>query len=72
MSDPYGHTQATPDWDPSEGLLTAHEVADLCGVSVYVVWSWARNRAIPSLRLPGGDWRFSARWARERRAGRGK
>lgn len=63
-------------FDPSEGLLTAAETAALMGVDHKTVLTWARNYeaqndgpSIPARRTPGGQWRFSRAWVRERRGG---
>jgi hypothetical protein len=61
-------------FDPSEGLLTADEVAALMGVDRKTVLGWARAYTtggpgphIPAIRPGGGVWRFSRKWVRERR-----
>ena len=63
----YEHYSASPGFDASEGLLIANEVAKGLGVRTATVLRWARNGDMPYLRLPGGDWRFSAKWLREYR-----
>jgi hypothetical protein len=72
---PDGLPMATAGFDSSEGLYTSSELADLLGAELGTVQRWARaaivaeaagrTPRIPVLRTPGGDWRFSARWARE-------
>jgi excisionase family DNA binding protein len=52
------------DFDSSEGLLTAPEVARLYRVDTRTVDRWARNRLMPAIR-PGGDWRFSRKWVND-------
>jgi excisionase family DNA binding protein len=64
MTDPYSSAGASADWDPSEGILLPSEVAEALRVDVNTVQRWARHNRCPWLRLPGGDWRFSARWLR--------
>jgi excisionase family DNA binding protein len=66
VSGGYDNLEASPGFDPSEGLLTAAEVAAALRVDTQTVWAWARNRKIPYLRTPGGEWRFSAAWLRQR------
>jgi excisionase family DNA binding protein len=61
----YGHAYASPDFDPSEGLVTAQEVGARLRVSPDTVWRWARNNRVPCMRTPGGDWRFGVKWLRE-------
>lgn len=67
---------ATDGFDASEGLLTSYELARLFGVEIKTVQRWASAAIaaqingtapkVPVMRTPGGDWRFSAKWARER------
>lgn len=39
-------------------LLTVDEAAKVLQVSTYLVRQWARERAIPAIRLGGRYWRF--------------
>lgn len=39
-------------------LISADEVAEMCGVSRQAVYAWARAGSIPFVQLPGGGKRF--------------
>ena len=38
---------------PDKDLLTAREVADYCGVTVYTVWRWIHEGKIRAKRVQG-------------------
>jgi hypothetical protein len=61
----YNHSAASPDFDGSEGLLLAREVAAVYRTAPTTVVRWALAGKLPWLRTPGGDWRFSRKWMRE-------
>lgn len=46
---------------PNEPLLTAEEVATTLRLDGETIRRWAREGSLPSLKLPGGQWRF--RWS---------
>lgn len=43
---------------PNEPLLTVDEVAALVRLDGETVRRWARDGLVPSVKLPGGQWRF--------------
>lgn len=73
---PADYRRSTVGFDSSEGLLMTSEVAELFGVTMRTVRKWAkeamaaeiseRRARVQVLRTPGGDWRFSKKWARQR------
>lgn len=62
---PYEHSSASPDFDGTEGLMTADELAVIYRRTPTTVRRWAADGKLPWLRTPGGDWRFSRKWMRE-------
>ena len=51
-------------------FLSRGQIAGLFGVSLSTVTRWARTGMIPSLRTPGGHYRFRAEDFRDRSPGR--
>lgn len=45
---------------PTTSFLSRRDVAQLFGVSVSTVTRWARHGLLPSVRTPGGQFRFRA------------
>jgi excisionase family DNA binding protein len=43
---------------PNEPLLTADEVAGIVKLDPETIRRWARDDLLPSIKLPGGQWRF--------------
>lgn len=44
--------------DDGDPLLTTREVAGLFSVDDKTVRRWAAGKRLPSIKTPGGDWRF--------------
>jgi len=61
--------QAEPLVQSEHPFLSRGQVAGLFGVSLSTVTRWARTGMIPSVRTPGGHYRFRAEDFRDTRPG---
>ena len=69
----YDNLLLSEGFDDSYGLMTSAELADALRVDIKTVQRWGRAAAaavlnggtprLPVMRLPGGDYRFSRKWA---------
>ena len=55
-----GSQDVRPPAAPVTTFLSRRDVAQLFGVSVSTVTRWARHGLLPSVRTPGGQFRFRA------------
>lgn len=57
----FDHLRADHRWiDERDDLLRTADVAALFHVSPRTVSEWARRGRVPSVRTPGGQWRYPA------------